>query len=740
LTLAPNTYNISVKNAAGCISPTSQKIINAVAGAPNVSGSSFNQTDCTAKLIGNSTNLNVVITWNGPGLITNAPNPSVALTSGTYIVTVFDPISSCSSSANVVVTIPNPPTEPTITLTQPTCLNALGKIEISAPLASDLSYSIDNFNFQSSPIFNNLGSGSYDVTAKNAFGCISTIKIGMINNQPATPSAPILSVIQPTCISSTGSILVTSPIGTGFTYSIDGINYQLTSIPFSGLIANSYPVTLKNADGCVSTITQIVINAVGTTNAPILEITQPTCTTSIGSIKITTPDLGTGFTYSLDGVNFQVANDFGNLTPNTYNISVKDGGGCISPTTQAIILNAPTFPKEPKITINQPTCANPLGSIKINPPFDPSYSYSIDNINYQSSTVFDNLNPGSYDVTTRNYFGCTSTIKIAIINIAPIVPIAPTLISTDPTCLNSRGSIEVTAPLGTGFSYSINGINFQSATTFNNLDSDDYNLYVKNLDGCISNPTPITINMVPQPISTRESYYYCVDINNVTLSPAKIDTGLSPLDYSFYWTFNGNPIANTSKELDASQEGIYRVEATNLITGCEIHLTATVKKSSPATATATVGIDFDYVQTITVNITSGISEYLYQLNEGPFQESNVFNIYLGGIYTITVKDKNGCNDFVFKVEAYNFPRFFTPNSDGYNDFWNITEIPNPATSTIFIFDRMGKFLKQISPTGEGWDGTFVGKPMPATDYWFVLKYEDVSGIQKEFKSHFALKR
>jgi gliding motility-associated-like protein len=246
--------------------------------------------------------------------------------------------------------------------------------------------------------------------------------------------------------------------------------------------------------------------------------------------------------------------------------------------------------------------------------------------------------------------------------------------------------------------------------------------------------------MVPQAISTRESYYYCVDKNNITLSPAKIDTGLSPLDYSFYWTFNGNPIANTSKELDASQEGIYRVEATNLITGCEIHLTATVKKSSPATATATVGNDFDYVQTITVNTTSGISEYLYQLNEGPFQESNVFNIYLGGIYTITVKDKNGCNDFVFKVEAYSFPRFFTPNGDGYNDFWNITEIPNPATSTIFIFDKMGKFLKQISPTGEGWDGTFVGKPMPATDYWFVLKYEDVSGSQKEFKSHFALKR
>ena len=498
---------------------------------------------------------------------------------------------------------------------------------------------------------------------------------------------------------------------------------------------------MKNAAGCISATSQKIINnAIGTPNAPTLELTQPTCTASTGSVKVKNPDFGTGFTYSTDGTNFQVSNEFLALTPNTYNVSVKDGGGCISPITLAIIFNAPTFPKEPKITITQPTCSNPLGQIKINPPVDPSYSYSIDNINYQSSPIFENLNPSSYDVTAKNYYGCTSTIKIAIINIAPTVPIAPTLISTDPTCLILKGSIEVTAPLGSDFSYSIDGNNFQNSTIFNNVEGDDYNIFVKNLDGCISNPTPIKINMVPQPISTRESYYYCVDKNNLTLSPAKIDTGLSPSDYSFSWTLNGSLISNTAGKIEADQEGIYRVEATNIISGCEIHLTATVKKSSPATATATVGIDFDYVQTITVNITTGISEYLYQLNEGPFQESNVFNISLGGTYTITVKDKNGCNDFVFTIDVYNFPRFFTPNGDGYNDFWNINEIPNPTKSTILIFDRMGKLLKQISPTGGGWDGTFVNKPMPATDYWFILKYEDVNGSQKELKSHFALKR
>ena len=582
---------------------------------------------------------------------------------------------------------------------------------------------------------------------KNQYYCeVNSTSFKIISNAvqllvSPIPAAPILADTQPTCATATGSITVTTPaLGTGFTYSIDGTNFQVSN-EFLALAPNTYNISVKNAAGCISTTSQKIINnAVGTPNAPTLELTQPTCTTSTGSVKVKNPDLGTGFTYSIDGTNFQVSNEFLALTPNTYNVSVKDGGGCISPITLAIIFNAPTFPKEPKITITQPTCSNPLGQIKINPPVDPSYTYSIDNINYQSSPIFDNLFSGSYYVTARNYYGCTSTIKIAIINITPTVPVAPTLISTDPTCLISKGSIEVTAPLGNDFSYSIDGITFQNSTVFNNVEADDYNIFVKNLDGCISNPTTIIINPVPQAPSTRDVYYFCVDQNNVVISPANIDTGLSNLDYSFYWTFNGSLINNTASKIEADQEGIYRVVATNLITGCEIHLTATVKKSSPATATATVGIDFDYVQTITVNITSGISEYLYQLNEGPFQESNVFNISLGGTYTITVKDKNGCNDFVFTIDAYNFPRFFTPNGDGFNDFWNINEIPNPAQSTILIFDRMGKLLKQISPTGGGWDGTFVNKPMPATDYWFVLKYEDINGSQKELKSHFALKR
>ncbi|MFN3640655.1 MAG: T9SS type B sorting domain-containing protein, partial [Flavobacterium sp.] len=88
----------------------------------------------------------------------------------------------------------------------------------------------------------------------------------------------------------------------------------------------------------------------------------------------------------------------------------------------------------------------------------------------------------------------------------------------------------------------------------------------------------------------------------------------------------------------------------------------------------------------------------------------------------------------------NYPNFFTPNADGYNDTWNIIGMEDPVyNAKIYIFDRYGKLLKQISPRGLGWDGTYNGQSMPSTDYWFTVTYEE-NGTPKEFRAHFSLKR
>ena len=88
-----------------------------------------------------------------------------------------------------------------------------------------------------------------------------------------------------------------------------------------------------------------------------------------------------------------------------------------------------------------------------------------------------------------------------------------------------------------------------------------------------------------------------------------------------------------------------------------------------------------------------------------------------------------------------YPRYFTPNGDGYHDTWNIPALSVQLGSRILIFDRYGKLLKQISPAGDGWDGTYNGQKMPTTDYWFLLEYNDLTTAEpKQLRAHFSLKR
>ena len=64
-----------------------------------------------------------------------------------------------------------------------------------------------------------------------------------------------------------------------------------------------------------------------------------------------------------------------------------------------------------------------------------------------------------------------------------------------------------------------------------------------------------------------------------------------------------------------------------------------------------------------------------------------------------------------------YKKFFTPNGDGYTDKWNLIGITkdNLPKTKIYIFDRFGKLLKQISPSGQGWDGTYNGAQLPSSD-------------------------
>lgn len=81
------------------------------------------------------------------------------------------------------------------------------------------------------------------------------------------------------------------------------------------------------------------------------------------------------------------------------------------------------------------------------------------------------------------------------------------------------------------------------------------------------------------------------------------------------------------------------------------------------------------------------------------------------------------------------PNVFTPNADQFNDFWQVVDETN-VVDRIFIFNRFGALLAQFGPESLGWDGTFNGRPLPETDYWYSINLIDATNV----RGHFALKR
>ncbi len=143
-------------------------------------------------------------------------------------------------------------------------------------------------------------------------------------------------------------------------------------------------------------------------------------------------------------------------------------------------------------------------------------------------------------------------------------------------------------------------------------------------------------------------------------------------------------------------------------------------------------------------VADGNGDYEYAINDGEFQDDPIFQDVPPGVNTVIINDKNGCGtseSFRFLVVGY--PKFFTPNTDGYHDFWNVLGIEMLTDPVVHIFDRYGKLLKQLNANTVGWDGTFNGRPMPSSDYWFKVEYSrDDEGIlvARTIRTHFTLKR
>ncbi|WP_417289727.1 T9SS type B sorting domain-containing protein [Corallibacter sp.] len=210
---------------------------------------------------------------------------------------------------------------------------------------------------------------------------------------------------------------------------------------------------------------------------------------------------------------------------------------------------------------------------------------------------------------------------------------------------------------------------------------------------------------------------------------------------NYFTQANGNGLQLNAGEVISSTQTIYIFNEVGTAPN-------TCSSESSFTVTIYTSVDFSLNDSnisindnnLIVNMSNTSISYEYAVDNSNFQTSASFYNLSPGTHTLYVQDSNGCiiKSLNFEIKESNdirIPLFFTPNFDGQNDVWQITDNKN-TIKEIYIFDRYGKLLKQVSPRLKRWDGNYNGYPMETNDYWYLITLK----TGEQLNGHFTLKR
>lgn len=347
----------------------------------------------------------------------------------------------------------------------------------------------------------------------------------------------------------------------------------------------------------------------------------------------------------------------------------------------------------------------------------------------------------------ENQFGCFTTAEISLQTSSSTIMLTPVEvcddISNDGIAIFNLSQIQqqieqlVPANAVITFYQSQNDIfnlgtplinNYQNTVPYN----DTIYAEVISNNGCFAIvEIPLTVYDIPE-LLPDENVNYCLNNFPTTITLYNGSINIPPNNnYTFLWS-----TGETTPTIEINAVGTYSVTITNQ-NNCSNSRTINVLPSNIATIDDIIIEEASTNNTITV-LVSGEGNYEYALGFGTYQDNNVFNDVNPGFHTVYIRDKNGCGIVEQVVSVLGFPKFFTPNGDGFNDTWQlygVNSLFNQGT-VITIFDRYGKLISSFNNNSVGWDGTLNGELLPSSDYWFVAKF--LNG--KEYRGHFTLKR
>jgi gliding motility-associated-like protein len=391
-----------------------------------------------------------------------------------------------------------------------------------------------------------------------------------------------------------------------------------------------------------------------------------------------------------------------------------------------------------------PTCA-PNGSITITASGGQApYQYSINNgTNFQPANLFTGLAGGTYTIVVRDNAGCTSSPQTITLNASP--PVTQQVAKTDANC-NTGGTITIT-PGGGGqppYEYSINGgTTWQSSNIFTGLAAGTYNVITRSVSSQCTAATQQVIVTFTNNLTFGQIQGGSI-CRGASFAPQVTGNAAS---YSWSPTTGVSNPAVANPVLTPQQTTTYTVTAT--LGTCTQQRTVTVTVFEGATANAGPDVSIIAGDIIQLQASGSTGTYNWTPPAG-LSAANVLipnaNPAVTTTYTLTVTSPQGClasDNVTVTVVPYCIKPMeaFTPNGDGINDLWLITNGTGCLTDAkAQVFNRYGSKVFEDNNYRNTWNGTYKGKPLPDGTYYYVISFRLINGKTVVLKGNLTILR
>lgn len=503
---------------------------------------------------------------------------------------------------------------------------------------------------------------SYTFVAKNAFGCSSDTITFEVNVRDKPWITDVETIA---CDNSTTGELSIFSDASDVMYSIDGIKYQDTN-RFEGLSAGQYTVYTKTAENCIDSVDVDLVfqDAIEIFSN---EVFSSNCNVK-GRINLNINGQAVTYSATVNDKVYNNLNTYSSLDSGWYHIVLENFYNCKDSIDLYVPLNAD--PVIDSVSTTPYICGPIGGTISIHATDDSIMTYSIDGVNYQPSSEFQNVYTGAHTVYALDSDNCRTNHSVFVSELPSEIKLS-IADQRNPSCTLNNGFVQFNTEAGyPEYKYSLNGSNFEAQTLFDELSEGSYRAVVKDK-------------------------YFCLDT----------------LEFSLSNTARPELVVNSSYSGKCGEEdGLVRLYCRH-----------------------------------------GIPPYEYAIADYNFSEEVEFNNLNTGFHTFYVKDALECLDTieVYLKDACDLyiPNVITTSSDSSID--GLFFIQGKSTAVINIdqlsvYNRWGNLIYQeedLTPNDEDaewWNGTFDGAKLPIGVYTYILSYTEYGEDERQITGTVSL--